>query len=44
MGARPDLCARHSIQRYPTWIMGTARHEGVQTLERLAEISSFRAR
>lgn len=44
MGARPDLCAQHGIRRYPTWIVGTDRHESVLSLERLAEISNFRAR
>ena len=42
--ARPDLCAQRDIRRYPTWIMGDVRHEGVLSLERLADISDFRAR
>ena len=41
---RPDLCAQHDVRRYPTWIMGNVRHEGVLSLERLAEMSGFRAR
>jgi hypothetical protein len=42
--ARPDLCSQKNIRRYPTWIMGsTVRQEGVISLERLAEISGFRA-
>jgi len=32
------------VRRFPTWIVGTDRHEGVLSLERLAEISNFRAR
>jgi hypothetical protein len=31
------------VRRYPTWIMGNVRHEGVLSLERLAEMSGFRA-
>jgi hypothetical protein len=31
------------VRRYPTWIMGDFRYEGVLSLERLAEISGFRA-
>ena len=41
--ARPDLCAQKDIRRFPTWIMGNVRHEGVLSLERLAELSGFRA-
>lgn len=41
---RPDLCSQHGVRRYPTWIMGDVRHEGLLSLERLAEISGFRAR
>ena len=44
MGARPDLCAQRDVRRYPTWIVGAARHEGVLSLERLAEMSNFRTR
>jgi hypothetical protein len=43
MGARPDLCAQHQVRRYPTWTVGGHREEGVVTLERLAELSGFRA-
>ena len=42
--ARPDLCAQRGVRRYPTWIMGDVRHEGVLSLERLAEMSGFRGR
>ena len=41
--ARPDLCAQKDVRRYPTWIMGDFRSESVLSLERLAEVSGFRA-
>ncbi|MBI4391402.1 MAG: hypothetical protein HY575_05905 [candidate division NC10 bacterium] len=40
-GARPDLCDRLAIRRYPTWIIGGERYEGVLSLDRLAEASGF---
>ncbi len=40
-GARPDLCERLGIRRYPTWIIRGERYEGVLALDRLAEISRF---
>lgn len=40
-GARPDLCARLAIRRYPTWTVGGERYEGVLSLDRLAELSRF---
>jgi hypothetical protein len=30
-----------SIRKYPTWIIGGQRHEGVQSLEQLAELSRY---
>ena len=39
--ARPDLCKQLDIRRYPTWIMGNERLEGVLSLERLALLSKF---
>jgi hypothetical protein len=42
--ARPDLCSQKNVRRYPTWIMGDFRHEGVLSLERLAEVTDFRPR
>lgn len=40
-GARPDLCRSLSIRAYPTWIIGTQRHEGLLTLDELAKLSGF---
>jgi len=36
-----ERCERAKIQAYPTWVMGTQRLEGVQTLQRLGEWSGF---
>jgi hypothetical protein len=44
VAARTDLCAQHQVRRYPTWTVGGHREEGVLGLERLAELSGFRAR
>jgi hypothetical protein len=35
-------CERSGIGAYPTWVMGSQRLEGVQTLERLGQWSGFR--
>jgi hypothetical protein len=34
-------CQESRIGAYPTWVMGSQRLEGVQTLERLGEWSGF---
>jgi hypothetical protein len=34
-------CDQAGIQAYPTWVMGSKRLEGVQTLERLGEWSNY---
>lgn len=36
-----ERCERANIQAYPTWVMGTQRLEGIQTLQRLGEWSGF---
>jgi uncharacterized membrane protein len=38
---RPDLCERAGVRRYPTWIIGGQRYEGVLSLEELARASAF---
>ena len=38
-----ERCARAGIEAYPTWVMGSQRLEGVQTLERLGQWSGFSA-
>ena len=43
IGARPDLCERIGVRKYPTWVIAGERHEGVLTLDRLAELSRFGA-
>ena len=30
------------VRAYPTWMIGGKKHEGVMSLERLAELSGFR--
>jgi len=41
VGARPDLCERVGVRRYPTWMIAGERYEGVLMLDRLAELSNF---
>jgi glutaredoxin len=38
---RPDLCERAGVKSFPTWVLGSERREGVQSLEALAELSKF---
>jgi hypothetical protein len=42
-GARPDLCDRVGVQKYPTWVIGGRKHEGVMTLTELARLTGFAA-
>ncbi|MBI4246498.1 MAG: hypothetical protein HY728_10210 [Candidatus Rokubacteria bacterium] len=44
MGARPDRCAEAGVRRYPTWVVGGRRLEGVLTLDELAAASGFPGR
>ena len=39
--ARPELCQQIGVRAYPTWVIKGQRHEGVLTLDRLAELSGF---
>ena len=39
--ARPDLCRDAEVRSFPTWVIGSQRLEGVQTLEDLAKASNF---
>ena len=41
MNPRPDLCANASVKRFPTWVLKDGRHEGVLTLEQIAQGSGF---
>lgn len=41
LGARPDRCASAAVRRYPTWVIGSQRLEGVMTLGELATASAF---
>lgn len=36
-----ERCGKAGIGAYPTWVMGSQKLEGVQTLERLAQWSGF---
>ncbi|MGH7366095.1 MAG: vitamin K epoxide reductase family protein [Candidatus Rokuibacteriota bacterium] len=41
VNGRPDLCEKVGVKTFPTWIMGTERREGVQSLSALAAFSGF---
>jgi uncharacterized membrane protein/glutaredoxin len=41
VNGRPDLCEQAGVKSFPTWIMGTERREGVQSLSALATLSKF---
>jgi uncharacterized membrane protein len=43
VNARPDLCERAGVKSFPTWVMGTERREGTQSLRALADFSKFEA-
>jgi uncharacterized membrane protein len=43
LNGRPDLCEKAGVKVFPTWIMGTERREGVQSLSALATLSKFEA-
>ncbi len=37
--AQPELCAENNIRGYPTWIIDGKSYSGVQSLERLSELT-----
>jgi len=37
-----ERCMKADVRAYPTWMIGGKKHEGVMSLERLAELSGFR--
>lgn len=39
--AQPQLCTDAEIEGYPTWIIDGQKYPGVQSLERLAELSGY---
>jgi hypothetical protein len=41
---RPDLCGQVGVRKYPTWVIGGEKHEGVLTLDQLADLSKFSRR
>jgi uncharacterized membrane protein/glutaredoxin len=41
VNGRPDLCEKAGVKAFPTWVMGTERREGVQSLSALAAFSKF---
>ena len=41
VNGRPDLCEKAGVKVFPTWIIGTERREGVQSLSALATLSKF---
>jgi uncharacterized membrane protein/glutaredoxin len=43
VNARPDLCEKAGVKSFPTWVMGTERREGVQSLGALSAFSKFEA-
>jgi hypothetical protein len=34
-------CSAAGVRRYPTWVIGGSRHEGVMSLDDLAKASGF---
>ena len=38
---RPDLCQSIGVKAYPTWVVANERHEGVLSLDQLADMSHF---
>jgi hypothetical protein len=43
VGARPDLCDQVGVRKYPTWVIGGRKYEGVMALPDLARLSGFSA-
>ena len=41
VNARPDLCQKVGVKAFPTWVIGTQRREGIQSLADLAALSRF---
>jgi uncharacterized membrane protein len=41
--AQTERCRAAGVKVFPTWMLGTERHEGVQTLDELARFSGFRS-
>jgi uncharacterized membrane protein len=41
VNGRPDLCEKAGVKAFPTWVLGTERREGVQSLSALAAFSKF---
>jgi uncharacterized membrane protein/glutaredoxin len=40
--AQAERCERAGVRVFPTWVIGSERREGVQSLEELARVSGFR--
>ena len=41
VNGRPDLCEKAGVKVFPTWVIGTERREGVQSLSALSALSKF---
>jgi hypothetical protein len=41
---RPDLCSQVGVRKFPTWVIGGQKHEGVLSLDQLADLSKFSKR
>jgi len=39
---RPEQCQAAGVKAYPTWVINGQTHEGVLTLDQLAQMSQFR--
>jgi hypothetical protein len=37
-----ERCVKADVHAYPTWMINGQKHEGMLSLERLAELSKFR--
>jgi hypothetical protein len=42
VAAQPERCTGAGVRRYPTWVVGKNRHEGLLTLDELARLSAFK--
>jgi hypothetical protein len=43
VGAQPARCDQAGVRKYPTWMIGGQRYEGVMSVDDLARASGFKA-
>jgi hypothetical protein len=44
VASQPARCGAAGVRKYPTWIIGGTRYEGVMALDELAQASRFAGR